>query len=290
LPHIVALMRLTLPCESHRVLAMRRFGFTLIELLVIIAILALLLVILMPALTKSRLQAKAVVCMSNIKQLSTTFSVYVTDSTKFPYGFDDTPAWPPPGGYVGDIRFREDKAGWWWFNYLKDIYKKNMGFKTVLRCPSRQIQNPKFKNNILRGNYGANLSVCRMSGGGSDPNERGQPRLGSEVSRPAQTLLIVDSGYAIISWRHAADSFTSILGNEYVEDTAYVPGLSINRQRQLRPEQITDAVYGRHPQMMVNVGFADGHVARIKAEDLLVLQKPDGRYENRSPLWVPDSK
>jgi prepilin-type processing-associated H-X9-DG protein len=42
--------------------------------------------------------------------------------------------------------------------------------------------------------------------------------------------------------------------------------------------------------MMVNVGFADGHVARTKAEDLLVKKIPDGHYENRFPLWTPDTK
>ncbi len=272
---------------------MRRSGFTLIELLVIIAILALLLVILMPALTNSRLQAKAAVCMSNIRQLNLAFSTYANDSSKFPYGFDNTPGGPPPGGYVGDIRLDGDRAGWWWFNYLGGLYKKNMGLKTVLQCPSKQIQNSKLKNNILRGNYGVNLSICRMSMGDADPNEIGKPRSFSDIPRPAQTLLIVDSGYAIISWRHASDSdfpLAPAVGIIPIEYTAYVPGLSMNRQRQFRPEQIIDAIYGRHPQMKVNAGFTDGHVARTKAEDLLVKKAPDGHYENKSPLWMPDSK
>ena len=165
-----------------------------------------------------------------------------------------------------------------------------MSGKTVLQCPSKQINQPKFKDDILCGNYGVNLSLCRMSQGNADPNFVGQPRWGSEIFRPAQTLLIVDSGYAIISWWHVADFPPATLGNTNMEDTAYIPGLSINRQRQLKPEQQIDAVYGRHPQMTVNIGFVDGHVARTKAEDLLVKRKADGHYENRSPLWTPDSK
>jgi len=288
LPHIVTLVRLTFPCESHTVLAMRRFGLTLTELIIVIGIIGILFALLAPSLQRSRLQAKTVVCVSNIRQLNTAFSAYVTDGGKFPYGFDDTLWGSPPGGYAGNVAY--DRSGWWWFNCLKDIYKKNMGPKTVLQCPSKQIKYPKFKDDILCGNYGVNLSICRMSDGDADPNEIGQPRLGSEVSRPAQTLLIVDSGYAIISWRHVADSFTATLGSTNIEDTAYVPGLSINRQRQLRPEQKIDAVYGRHPQMTVNVGFADGHVARMKAEDLLVKKTSDGHYENKFPLWTPDAK
>jgi prepilin-type processing-associated H-X9-DG protein len=275
---------------------MRRFGLTLIELVLVIGIIAVIFALLVPSLQRSRLQAKAAVCMSNIRQLNTALSMYVNDSGKFPYGFynlppPNPPIPPPAGGYAGYTQDPiRDRAGWWWFNYLEDIYKKNMGGKTVLQCPSKQLNQPKFKDDILCGNYGVNLSICRMSDGNAPPDERGQPRLGSDVSRPAQTLLIVDSGYAIISWRHAADSFTATLGNKNIEDTAYVPGLSINRQRQFKPEQQIDAFYGRHPQMTVNVGFADGHVARTNAEDLLVKKTPDGQYKNRSPLWVPDSK
>jgi prepilin-type N-terminal cleavage/methylation domain-containing protein len=46
----------------------RHHGFTLIELLVVVAIIAVLLSILMPALTRAREQARATVCGSNIKQ------------------------------------------------------------------------------------------------------------------------------------------------------------------------------------------------------------------------------
>jgi prepilin-type processing-associated H-X9-DG protein len=261
---------------------------TLIELILAIGIIAVLFALLTPSLQRSRLQAKAVVCMSNIRQLNSVFSMYVNDYDKFPYGiYNSLAGAAPPDGYTCSTGGR---TGWWWFNYLDGIYTKKMSKKTVIQCPSRQINNPKLNKDILCGNYGANLSICRMFDGNVDPNEIGRPRSLTEVSRPSQALLIVDSGYTIISWRHAADSFTATLGNTDIEDTSYVPGLSINRQRLLRPGQEIDAVYGRHPQMTVNVGFADGHVARMKAEDVLVKKTPDGRYENRSPLWVPDSK
>jgi prepilin-type processing-associated H-X9-DG protein len=270
---------------------MRRFGLTLVELILVIGIIVVLFALLAPSLQRSRLQAKTAVCMSNIRQLNSALSTYITDSGKFPYGFDDTPDIPPSGGYAGYTQDPiRDRAGWWWFNYLEDIYKKNIAGKTMLQCPSKQIKYPKFKDDILCGNYGVNLLICRMSIGGGGQDEVGNPRGVSEVLRPGQTLLIVDSGYAIISWRHAADSFTATLGNTNIEDTAYIPGLSINRQRQLKPGQEIDALYGRHPQMTVNVGFVDGHIARTKAEDLLVKKKADNSYENRFPLWAPDSK
>jgi prepilin-type processing-associated H-X9-DG protein len=288
LSYIVALTRLTFPRESHTVLAMRRFGLTLVELILVIGIIAVLFALLAPSLQRSRLQAKAAVCMSNIRQLNSFFSMYVNDSGKFPNGFDNTPAGTPVGGYAGYIQY--DRTGWWWFNYLGEFYKKSLVGKTVLQCPSKQIKKPKLKDDILCGNYGVNLSICRMSTGNADQNFVGKPRACSEVLHPAQTLLIVDSGYAIISWWHAADVPPVTLGNAQIEDTAYVPGLSINRQRQFMQGQEIDAFYGRHPQITVNVGFVDGHVARTKAEDLLVKKTAVGHYENRSPLWMPGSK
>ena len=63
----------------------KRAGFTLIELLVVIAIIALLVSILMPSLSSARNQAKAGVCLSNLKRLGTGMLVYVNNNReKFP--------------------------------------------------------------------------------------------------------------------------------------------------------------------------------------------------------------
>ena len=55
-------------------------GFTLIELLVVIAIIAVLMAILMPALSRVREQGKRIVCEHNLKQLTFTWIMYADEN------------------------------------------------------------------------------------------------------------------------------------------------------------------------------------------------------------------
>ena len=58
----------------------RQTGFTLIELLVVIAIIALLMAMLMPALSRAREQGKRAVCLNNEKQLTLAWIMYADDN------------------------------------------------------------------------------------------------------------------------------------------------------------------------------------------------------------------
>ena len=74
---------------------MKARGFTLIELLVVVAIIALLVSILLPSLSRAREQARRAVCLSNLHQCGVGFSQYAVD---YKYVL------PMRGGYTYDIR------------------------------------------------------------------------------------------------------------------------------------------------------------------------------------------
>lgn len=90
-------------------------GFTLIELLVVIAIIALLMAILMPALSRVKKQAQAVGCAANLKQWGLMFSMYTNDNDGyFNRGWD-----------LGETAL--------WMNALRPYYKDNWD---MLFCPT----------------------------------------------------------------------------------------------------------------------------------------------------------
>lgn len=265
---------------------MKRTGFTLIELLVVIAIIAMLVGILVPVLRAAKQQGRAVACGSNLKQLTLALNLYEQENKTFPYGFDDSTVGviKPPGGYVGDAS--DDQRGLWWFQFLPEFQKKNFFEKaTILRCPSRFIKDLGPKENILCGNYGVNQGICKYAG--SEDSELTGRSLGlSQIRFPARTLLITDSGYSLISWRGVTNASVQPFENKLREGAVYIPGLWINKERTICTGHEQDAMDGRHPNKTVNVGFADGHLDYIKADNLFVKES-DGNYRNRSPLWLP---
>lgn len=55
------------------------WGFTLIELLTVVAILAVLLAVLLPALARARQTAKKMKCQANLRQIGIAFTMYFSE-------------------------------------------------------------------------------------------------------------------------------------------------------------------------------------------------------------------
>lgn len=92
-----------------------RRAFTLIELLVVIAIIALLMSILMPALTRVKKQARTVACRANLKQWNLFFSMFTQDNNGY---FE---------AGVGNGHSNH------WFSALRPLYKND---HKIMCCPT----------------------------------------------------------------------------------------------------------------------------------------------------------
>jgi len=103
---------------------MKTKGFTLIELLVVVAIIAVLVAVLLPALQSARKRGKSVLCQSNLKQLANFFVLYGQE-------YDDYVATNAvvPGGSR-------------WYDVLATYAEMGRNLKTlrkVLVCPDNAI-------------------------------------------------------------------------------------------------------------------------------------------------------
>src|SRR5690348_3147558 len=83
--------------DKTRVFNARDGGFTLIELLVMLAIIAVLVSLLMPVLSRAKGSARNVVCLNNLRQLGMCVQLYAVD-------YNDA---LPPNNFVYDIFSRQ---------------------------------------------------------------------------------------------------------------------------------------------------------------------------------------
>jgi len=68
------------PMRARKPQGKSKRGFTLTELMVVVGLIALLISLLMPAITKARAAAQASVCLSNLRQMGTAWQLYTCEN------------------------------------------------------------------------------------------------------------------------------------------------------------------------------------------------------------------
>jgi len=227
----------------------RKHGFTLIELLVVISIIALLVSILMPALSGARGQARAVVCSSNQRQLVLGWIYYADDNNGRLPGGHNGEAYSIEPGRVDWVAAPQDEAG----NHIPvetaTVEDKIRGIERgsifqytqhayLYNCPDdrRDIQKTALRSYGIPGSMNGDCYWKTLGDEGWCVHEYGGPTNTkyANIRRPSEKYVFVEEGTdaAYSSWG-SWNQFGS--GDQWLDPPA------------LRHGNVT------------NLGFADGH-------------------------------
>jgi prepilin-type N-terminal cleavage/methylation domain-containing protein len=139
-------------------------GFTLVELLVVISIIALLLAMLLPALSKAQEQARRIVCAKNIQQLGIASTAYFNDYKKFWAWFDEG------GGsyFIYDGRQQSEgvasRTRVYWINHGMLFRLNYIKDAKIYYCPTSQKTTFKYKDYFDGGAIEAGIKNCTYTG------------------------------------------------------------------------------------------------------------------------------
>ena len=278
----------------------KRSGFTLVELLVVIAIIALLLSILMPSLQAARASAKKVVCASNTKQLLLGLTLYDQDARCLPNAYRAASSITdvPPDGwwFTSTSNPTQPKVspgiGYPWF--WQQISGKYVSAQwKVYRCPASTCPAPQDtgrKDAPYGGNYGCNVNLMTRP---ASPAYAGLPATAAfptarivSIRRPANVALMFDSGgetmYLQYAWAPAGYRWYIPGCSQNVKPGTTSSPCSSNSAYDFDSGYKKDLVQGRHPKKKINIGWADGSMRDMTAEEFAGIK---GNRSQQMGYW-----
>lgn len=255
---------------------MKNKGFTLVELLVVISIIALLLSVLMPSLSKARESARAVKCKANLRQLDVGAKLYAEDyNGRLPSAREysaDSPVGTGPwfnteDGYKTHALGSRSFPGIGAYVNLDLVYNETQNNLrprdgSILRCPSlpKSNENDVFPTGVC---YGMNFefTVTPIT----------------KIEHSASKVLFGDSTWYFFHHDRykGSDAFAANAAStsrwNYKRDT-YIPSGSGRGN----DSKLVYVLPGRHGSGgrqddidgTINFTFVDGHVESVKRADL----------------------
>ena len=244
---------------------MNKRGFTLIELLVVISIIALLLAILMPALSMVKEKARSLLCKNNLRQISLAFVMYAMNNDGKSMEFTHVPGkywFHEIAPFLGDGDFKEKGMAGIEAQMKISFCSTAPKFDELKLNPNdpHGDMNHAWMYQNTTGSYGLNLWFL-PEGTMARAFAPGLPGFDTNVFKKvaearSDTPLVADSVW-VGSWPY--------------EDNDVPPDLTKGFTGHAAAKFMGRFCIDRH-NMKINVGFIDGHSDSITLEDLWALR------------------
>lgn len=254
---------------------MKFLRFTLIELLVVIAIIAILAAMLLPALSKAREKARSTACLSNLKQSSMSYLIYVGDNdggylpqTSQHYLSENNPYykfhWMEYIAFFDVLGKHTEKKGLFGNKYSGK--NPNIKYLPEFLCPASPLPHPGWWGAtpiVTDYVYNAFLGVKTSGVTGITPLVA-EPDVKRNLSR---TILFQED------WKEYV--IRNEIGRSAAQALSLTAGYNVtNKNKDSEPTNI-GPTYGAHGKAM-NVAFLDGHCS---SETAIEVNK-DGIFFN----------
>jgi prepilin-type N-terminal cleavage/methylation domain-containing protein/prepilin-type processing-associated H-X9-DG protein len=237
-------------------------GFTLIELLVVIAIIAILASMLLPALSRAKLKAQGIQCMSNHRQLCMAWRQYTEDNRDvLLYASGDVVNFEPGVWVGGSLDFNPNNRSNW--DPSVDIFKSPMWIYCgkslgIWKCPSDKSyvvvngdQKPRVRTMVMN----LYLGGFKATGGGVFDAKSWLLYLKYSqlaIPGPDKIFVFLDEREDAINW-----------GNFYTDMSGYPTGTSAGNPGAYMLQDLPAAYHGNGCAF----SYADGHSALRKWVD-----------------------